>query len=273
MERKRHNIFIVLLGILLSISWILPFFIVLFGSFKSRSEIFQDPLGLPETLQWENYVTAWESMDYGTSFMNSLIITVISVLLIVVVAAMAAYGLSRLPSKFSQFIYYLCGVLMLVPFQTVMIPLVTIFGQVNLLSRAGLIIMNIGFGLSMSIFLFYGALQSVSKSMDEAAMLDGAGSFRTFWQIIFPSLRSTASTVVILNAIRIWNDYLLPSLVINNEGTRTIPLTMYSFFGEYTVQWELALAALVLSIIPIIILYIFLQRYIIKGVTEGAVKG
>lgn len=267
-----HRLLIILLGLILSIGWIYPFFIIFIGSLKTRSEIFTDPISLPDNPVWGNYATAWENMDYGTSFMNSLVITVVSVFLIVIFSAMAAYALSRVSSRISRLIYLSCAVLMLVPFQTLMIPLVTLFGQIDLINRVGLIIMNVGFGLNLSIFLYYGALQSVPVSMDEAAKLDGASKFRTFWDIIFPSLRSTTATVIILNAIRIWNDYLLPSLVINQDGMRTIPLQMYAFFGEYTVQWELALAALVLSIIPIIILYIFLQRYIVQGVTDGAVK-
>lgn len=267
-----HHILIIILGLVLSIGWIYPFFIIFIGSLKTRGEIFTDPVGLPADPVWENYRTAWENMDYETSFMNSVVITVVSVVLIVIFAAMAAYALSRVNNRISRLIYLFCAVLMLVPFPTLMIPLVTLFGQINLINRVGLIIMNVGFGLNLAIFLYYGALQSVPLSMDEAAKLDGASRFRTFWDIIFPSLRSTTATVVILSTIRIWNDYLLPSLVINQEGMRTIPLQMYSFFGEYTVQWELALAALVLSIIPVIILYIFLQRYIVRGVTAGAVK-
>lgn len=153
-----------------------------------------------------------------------------------------------------------------------MIPLVSMFGQVNLLNRFGLIIMNWGFATSMSIFLYYGAMRSISVSLDEAAYLDGGNPLQIFWRVIFPILKPTTVTVIILNAIRLWNDFLLPSLVINQEGMRTIPLRMYYFFGEYTVQWELALAGLVLAIIPIILLYIFLQKYIVEGVTEGATK-
>lgn len=271
-KRTLHQTFLVLLGLVLSIGWIYPFFMIFIGSLKTRGEIFTDPIGLPANPVWKNYATAWQNMDYGTSFMNSIVITVLSVILIVIFSAMAAYALSRVDNKISRLIYLSCAILMLVPFQTLMIPLVTLFGQINLINRAGLIIMNVGFGLNLSIFLYYGALQSIHPSMDEAAKLDGASSFRTFWNIVFPSLRSTTATVIILSTIRIWNDYLLPSLVINQEGMRTIPLQMYSFFGEYTVQWELALAALILSIIPIIILYIFLQKYIVKGVTDGAVK-
>ena len=132
--------------------------------------------------------------------------------------------------------------------------------------------MNLGFQSCMSIFLFYGAMKSIPISLDEAAYMDGANIFQIFWRVIFPILKSTTVTVIILTGIRIWNDYLLPSLVVNQEGMYTLPLQMYYFFGEYTIQWELALAGLLLAIIPIILLYMFLQKYIIEGVTEGATK-
>lgn len=270
--KKTHKFFIILLGLAISLFWIYPFFIVLFGSFKTRSEIFQNPLAVPENPTLENYPVAYESMNFSQAFLNSLVITVVSVFIIVIFSAMAAYALSRMKSKWSTVIYFLCAILMLVPFQSVMIPLVTLFGRVNLLNRTGLIFMNLGFQSSMAIFLYYGALRSVPVALDEAALMDGANMFQIFWKVVFPILKPTTVTVIILTAIRIWNDYLLPSLVINQEGMYTIPLQMYYFFGEYTIQWELALAGLVLSIIPVILLYMFLQRYIIEGVTEGAVK-
>lgn len=195
-----------------------------------------------------------------------------SVLIIVVFSSMAAYALSRMDSKISTAIYFLCAILMLVPFQSVMIPLVSLFGRFNLLNRSGLIFMNLGFQSCMSIFLYYGSLRSIPISLDEAAYIDGGNFFQIFWRVIFPILKPTTVTVIILAAIRIWNDYLLPSLVINQEGMYTLPLQTYYFFGEYTIQWELALAGLLLAMIPIILLYIFLQRYIIEGVTEGATK-
>ncbi len=271
-NRKFHNILVFILGTILALVWIYPFFIVFFGSLKTRSEIFTNPMWFPTETTFENYPNAFESMNFGQSFMNSFIITTVSVLLIVLFSSMTAYALSRMDNKVSTAIYFLCALLMLVPFQSVMIPLVSLFGQVNMLNRTGLIFMNIGFASSMSIFLYYGALRSIPKSLDEAAYIDGASFFQIYWQIIFPILKPTTVTVIILNAIRIWNDYLLPSLVINQRGMYTIPLQMYYFFGEYTIQWELALAGLMLAIVPIILLYIFLQRHIVQGVTEGAVK-
>jgi len=269
---KRHKTFVLILGLVLAASWVYPFVIILLGSFKTRSGIFTNTLGLPENPTVENYPAAYEGLNFTQSFFNSLLITTVSIVIIVIFSSMAAYALSRSQSKTSTVIYFLCAMLMLVPFQTVMIPLVSMFGQVNLLNRAGLIFMNLGFNSSMSIFLYYGALRSIPQSMDEAAILDGANPFQIYWKIIFPMLKSTTVTVIILNSIRIWNDYLLPSLVINQDGQRTLPLQMYYFFGEYTVQWELVLAGLILTIIPIIILYIFLQKYIVEGVTEGATK-
>lgn len=269
---KRHNRLVALLGIVLSLSWLYPFVIILFGSFKNRAEIFTNTLWWPQEPIAENYPRAYDGLEFTRSFFNSVVITSLSIVIIVIFSSMAAYALSRNKGKVSSSIYFLCALTMLIPFQSVMIPLVSIFGQVNFLNRAGLIVMNLGFASSMSIFLYYGAMRSISVSLDEAAYLDGGNPFQIFWRVIFPILKPTTVTVIILNAIRLWNDFLLPSLVINQEGMRTIPLRMYYFFGEYTIQWELALAGLVLAIIPIIILYVFLQRHIVEGVTEGATK-
>lgn len=269
---KRYKTLVALLGIIVSLTWIYPFVIIFFGSFKNRSEIFTNTLWVPQEVVTDNYPRAYSNLEFTSSFLNSLLITTISLIVIVIFSSMAAYALARKKSKISTGIYFLCALTMLIPFQSVMIPLVSMFGQVNLLNRFGLIIMNWGFATSMSIFLYYGAMRSISVSLDEAAYLDGGNPLQIFWRVIFPILKPTTVTVIILNAIRLWNDFLLPSLVINQEGMRTIPLRMYYFFGEYTVQWELALAGLVLAIIPIILLYIFLQKYIVEGVTEGATK-
>ncbi|SFH85075.1 carbohydrate ABC transporter permease [Pisciglobus halotolerans] len=269
---KWHTYIVIFLGTLLSITWLYPFILIFVNSFKTRSEIFTNTLSFPLDPTSENYPRAFAELDYVQSFTNSLLITVVSIILIVFFTSMAAYALSRYKRKMSSFIYFICGATMLIPFQSVMIPLVGLFGKVSLLNRTGLIIMNIGFSSSMSIFLYYGALRAIPIALDEAAIIEGANRFQIFFRVIFPMLRSTTVTVIILNAIKIWNDYLLPSLVVNKDGMYTLPLQMYYFFGQYTTQWELALAGLILAIIPIIILYIFLQKYIVEGITEGAVK-
>ncbi|WP_088009479.1 carbohydrate ABC transporter permease [Indiicoccus explosivorum] len=269
---RKWNVRTEVLGVLLGILWIAPFYLMFANSFKTKKEIFSNTVSLPEGLNIANYTEAFRELDFLNTLMNSLFITIASVSLIVVCSAMAAYSLSRAKSRLSTVLLLTFIAAMLIPFQSVMIPLVTVFGQFEMLNRAGLIFMYLGFGASLSIFLYHGALNNISRSLDEAATVDGANRFQVFWYIIFPMLKPITVTVAILNIIWIWNDYLLPSLVINTPGSETIPLKMFFFFGEYTTQWHLALAGLALAILPVIIFYFFAQRAIIKGVSDGAVK-
>lgn len=270
---KRGNKWIVeIIGIILGLIWLSPFYLMIVNSFKTKREIFSNTLKLPEGFNLDNYVQAFTELDFLKTFLNSLLITVVSVLVIIIFSSMAAYALSRNKGKVSTFIFFIFVAAMLIPFQSVMIPLISIFGKIDMLNRPGLIFMYLGFGASLSIFLYHGTLNGIPKSLDEAATIDGANKFQIFWHIIFPMLKPITVTVAILNTIWIWNDYLLPSLVINQDGMETIPLKMFFFFGEYTKQWHLALAGLTIAIIPVIIGYFFAQREIIKGISEGAVK-
>ncbi|MBP2242775.1 raffinose/stachyose/melibiose transport system permease protein [Cytobacillus eiseniae] len=270
--RKPYLIPLEVLGIFLALLWLAPFYLMIVNSLKTKREIFEDTLSPPSKVTFDNYVQAFMELDFLKTFANSVFITVVSVVIIILFSSMAAYALSRVKSKFSTFIFFVFVAAMLIPFQSVMIPLITIFGKFDMLNRGGLIFMYLGFGASLSIFLYHGALNSIPKTLDEAAIIDGANKFQVFWYIIFPMLKPITVTVAILNTIWIWNDYLLPSLVINQQGMETIPLKMFFFFGEYTKQWHLALAGLTLAIIPVIVLYFFAQREIIKGVSDGAVK-
>ncbi|MFO1446276.1 carbohydrate ABC transporter permease [Bacillus sp. Bva_UNVM-123] len=270
--RKPYRILLELIGIFLALVWLAPFYLMIVNSLKTKREIFEDTLKPPSTVTFDNYVQAFVEFDFLRTFANSLIITIISVALIIIFSAMGAYALSRAKSRISTIIFFVFVAAMLIPFQSVMIPLITIFGKFEMLNRSGLIFMYLGFGASLSIFLYHGALNSIPRSLDEAATIDGANKFQVFWYIIFPMLKPITVTVAILNTIWIWNDYLLPSLVINKQGMETIPLKMFFFFGEYTKQWHLALAGLTIAIIPVIIAYFFAQREIIKGVSEGAIK-
>ncbi|CAM3828190.1 carbohydrate ABC transporter permease [Mesobacillus zeae] len=269
---RKYKLPVELLGVLLGLLWLAPFYLMIVNSFKTKREIFSDTLKLPEGFNFDNYIEAFTQLNFMQTFFNSLLITIVSVFIIVIFSSMAAYALSRNKSKVSTVIFFIFVAAMLIPFQSVMIPLVTVFGKFEMLNRSGLIFMYLGFGASLSIFLYYGTLNSIPKSLDEAATIDGANKFQVFWYIIFPMLKPITVTVAILNTIWIWNDYLLPSLVINQEGMETIPLKMFFFFGEYTKQWHLALAGLTIGILPVIIAYFFAQREIIKGVSEGAVK-
>jgi raffinose/stachyose/melibiose transport system permease protein len=267
-----------LLGTILAIIWIFPFYLMLTNSFKTQNGIFRDVIGLPimsgkmKSFSTANYPNALADLNFFQTCLNSLLITIVSTLIIVVFASMAAYALERVSFKFSTVIFMLFTAAMLVPFQSVMIPLIATYGKLEMLNRMGLVFMYLGFGSSLAIFLYHGAIRGIPRSLDEAATIDGAGKFMVFWRVIFPMLGPTTVTVAILNVMWIWNDYLLPSLVINSPTTQTIPLSMFYFFGQYTKQWSLALAGLIIAIIPVIIFYFFMQKKIIKGVSEGAVK-
>lgn len=261
-----------LLGIVLGLIWLIPFYLMISNSFKTKQEIFTNPLGIPQDFTWSNYPEAFKQLDFIKTLFNSLVITVASVVVIVIFSALCAYALERTKTKMSTFIFMVFVAAMLVPFQSVMLPLVTLFGNAQLLNQAGIIFMYMGFGASMSIFLYHGALKSIPKALDEAAIIDGASRFQVFWKVIFPMLKPTTVTVMVLNTMWIWNDYLLPSLVINSPDTQTIPLKMFFFFGQYTKQWHLALAGLVIAVLPVIIFYFIMQKQIIKGVADGAVK-
>ncbi|RAK19541.1 raffinose/stachyose/melibiose transport system permease protein [Anoxybacillus vitaminiphilus] len=270
--KRVQRYMIEIIGIILAVIWLSPFYLMIVNSFKTKREIFTDTLRFPEIFTFDNYAEAFKQLDFLKTFANSLFITIVSVSIIIIFSSMGAYALSRRKGKISSFLFFAFVSSMLIPFQSVMIPLVYIFGQVDMLNKIGLIFMYLGFGCSLSIFLYHGTLNSIPKSLDEAAIIDGANRFQVFWYIIFPMLKPITVTVAILNTIWIWNDYLLPSLVINKEGMHTIPLKMFFFFGEYTKQWHLALAGLTIAILPVIIGYFFAQKQIIKGVSEGAVK-
>lgn len=271
---------LIILGWTAAVFTLFPIYIMIVNSFKGRAEIFTDTMGLPKSLDFSYYITAAERMNFGKAFVNSLIISVFSIGLIIIFSSMTAWVLVRNNSKLSNFILYLFVATMLIPFQAVMIPLMqymskweidTIhFSMID--TYYGLIFMYIGFGSSLSVFLYHGFIKGIPRSLEEAAMIDGCNKLQVFWKIVFPSLKPINVTVAILNVIWIWNDYLLPSLVLRSPGLRTIPLSTFYFFGQFTIQWNLAMAGLVLTIIPIIIFYLFSQKYIIKGVMDGAVK-
>lgn len=279
---KNNSISLTTLGWLLSLIVFGPVYIMIINSFKNRKQIFSDSLGLPESLNFSYYSEAADKMDYFLALKNSVVVVGFSVVFIVIFASMAAWALSRNDSKLSKFLYLLFISTLLIPFQSVMLPLVQYFYQWNIPSigfkmigsHYGLIFFNIGFGLAMAIFLYSGAIKNVPIEMEESANIDGASKLQTFWRIVFPNLMPITATVAILNIISYWNDYLLPSLVLtSNPALKTIPLSTFYFFGVFTIQWNLALAGLVMTILPVIIFYIFAQRWIIGGIMAGAVKG
>ncbi|MCZ0756607.1 carbohydrate ABC transporter permease [Anoxybacillus sp. J5B_2022] len=253
--------------------YILPFILVLLNSLKERTEIISNPLSIPKSINFANYLSAMEKMNFANSFMNSLIITVFSVALITIFSAMTAYVFVRIQSKLNKFLFFLMVASMIIPFQAIMIPLVQIYGSIGFLnSKWALIYMYIGFGASLAVFIYHGLIKSIPLELEEAAMIDGASRLQIFFQVVFPLLKPTTMTIVILNVLWIWNDFLLPSLVLIKPEERTLPLSTFYFFGTYSVDYGLLMAGLVVTIIPVIIVYLFTQRYIIQGVMNGSIK-
>lgn len=272
MQEKHKKYILIVIGVVIALLWAGPMYIVIINSFKSKTEIMANTLNLPSNIEIENYSRASNQLDFAQTLGNSLFITIGSIVIIIFASSMAAYALSRNTSKISTVLYYVIAVGLLIPFQGIMIPLVSFFGRMGLLNRVGLMIMYLGLGTSMATFIYYGALRGIPKSLDEAAIIDGASHFEVYWKIILPLLKPTTATIIVLNSLWFWNDYLLPSIVINKSGMYTIPLKMFYFFGEFNKQWHLALAGLVIVILPIIVLFIILQKNIVKGITDGAIK-
>lgn len=267
-----------LLGLIVAmLFFLMPFVLVILNSFKQKRDIIKNPFSLTaeKGMSLENYVTAFAKMDYIKAFTNSLFITCLATLLVIVLSAMCAYYIVRAKNKFSNLIYSLMIASMIIPFQSIMIPLVSIYGaKLNMLNhRLTLVYMHVGFAMSMSVFMFSGFIKSgVPISLEEAAYLDGCSKLQTFFKIVFPLLKPTTSTLVILNVLAFWNDYLLPSLVLGKKELFTLPLSTYAFYGTYSADYGTIMAALVLTLAPILVLYLFLQKQIISGVVAGAVK-
>lgn len=258
---------------LLLFVYLFPFLILLLNSFKDRRQIIQNPLALPQSLDFSNFVRAFDRMNYLHAFFNSLTITVFSVLLIVLFSSMTAYLFVRNDWKFNRIMFFIMVASMLIPFQAIMIPLVKIYGSFNLLnSKWTLIYMYAGFGASFATFIFHGFIKGIPLEVEEAAMIDGCTKLQTFFRIVFPLLRPTTMTIVILDVLWIWNDFLLPSLVLVTSDKRTLPLSAYYFHGTYTSDYGPLMAGLVLTITPVIIVYILVQKHIIKGVMQGSIK-
>lgn len=275
MQRKKiiSKTMIILCCIMLAAFFIFPILLLFINSFKSLKEIYMSVLQLPETLNLDNYISAFKELDYLNAIKNSLIVTCTVTAANVICCSMAAWVLVRYKTKTSKLIFTIFSVAVLVPFQCVMLPLLAEMGKLNMINMPGLMLVNLGFGSSMSIILFHGFMKNVPVELEEAAAIDGASQPRIFFTIVLPLIKGIAVTVAILNVMSLWNDYLLPSLTINRSGTQTLPLRTYLFFGAYTKKWNLGSAALVMAIIPVIIFYVLCQKHIIKGVTEGAVKG
>ncbi len=263
-----------LILVALSIVWLYPLMLIVFTAFRSVQEIAMAPFSLPSTWAWTNFVEAWHSAHFCTVFANSTLITATTTALLALLAPMAAYPLSRYPTKLNSAVYLLFVSLIMIPFQLAMIPLYRLIKALGLVNhRASIVFVDLALLLPFSIFLITGFIRTVPKEIDESGFMDGAGDFRIFFALVYPLLKPAIATLVVLNALGVWNDFLPSLLFLQSSELRTIPLSLFVFQGQYNVNWGPLFAAVTLAMLPMIFVYLFLQRWIIKGMAAGAVKG
>lgn len=274
-KRTLHKILLILVLIAATCFYIYPVFLMFMNSFKPFGEIVSDAIALPSRPAWENYSYVIKKIKYFKLFMNNVVITTTGIIGIVAFSSIAAYILDRRKSRYSRIAYTIIITPMLIPFQTIMITLLKSMNVLHLSgSRLGLGVQYWGFGIPMATFIFYNFMKTIPKEIDESAIIDGASTFRTFRSIIFPLLKSVTVTVIVLDVMWIWNDFLLPLLMVNSSNeTKTLVLAAYTFVGQMNTKWHYAMTAMVLAVVPSILIFIFLQKYIVDGVVAGAVKG
>lgn len=277
MKKKRdwRIILLEVVMVVISLIFLYPLFLTIINSLKSFSELMTDVIALPKRLAFENYSYVWQYINYPRLFLNNTVVTGLGLAGIVLISSIAAYKLARTKSRASSLIYFLCIMPMLIPFQSIMLTVLQMAKNLNLSeSTWGLGLLYWGFGAPLALFIYHGFVKGIPREIDESATIDGASGFRLFFSVIFPLLKSVTTTIIIIDVMWIWNDFLLPLLMVNGSpATKTLTLAAYTFVGQYTSDWQYAMTAMVMAVLPSIIVFIFLQKYIVKGVVAGAVKG
>ena len=276
-KHKKHIIKTWILSIAalaVGIVFVSPLYLVFVNSVKTVREIYLSQLGLPVEISWNNFGRVMEKINFGQALKNSLLFVVFGVAGLLVICSMAAYRLARHRTRVNKFVYLLLVSSILVPFQTVMIPLIKIIASIGLYNtRIGVLLAYYGYGIPFAVFLFYGFLSSIPREIEEAALIDGGSLFQVYRCIILPLLKPICVTVAVLDVLWIYNDFLLPFVLISDNELRTLPLVMYTFFTAYERPWDLAMASLTMVLTPAIIMFVILQKQITGGIVSGAVKG
>ena len=276
-RKAKHGWIWTTLFSIISVAWVFPIVLVVINSFKKKVYISKKPFAIPTGKMFvglENYVNGIKKTGLISAFGWSVFITVFSVAAIILFCSMTAWYITRVKSKVTSTIYYLCLFSMIVPFQMVMYTLSKIANMLKLGNPVGIIVVYLGFGAGLAVFMFTGFVKSISLEIEEAAMIDGCSPVQTFFKVVLPIMKPTVMTVTILESMWIWNDYLLPALVLNINKYKTIPIAVqYLKQSHGNIDWGAMMAVLVMAIIPIVIFYAFAQKYIIEGVLAGAVKG
>lgn len=274
-RRKTSDIIVEIIMIILAAIVMIPIYYLIVTTFKTPEESTISPLGLPKRLVFDNYVEAWKMMNYPRAFKNNFIITFFSVLLLIIFSSMASYTIARRYNKLNRIIYSVFLLGLMVPFQMAIIPLYKLASNLNMINNLWgvIIISTFCTNLPFSIFLFKGFINTVPIELEESAFIDGSGVFRTFWFIVFPSLKPIVATVAILNTLAIWNDFLTPLLFLQSREKSVIVQEIYRNIGQFSTDWTSFFPMMVLGVAPLLIFYISMQKYIIKGVISGSVKG
>jgi raffinose/stachyose/melibiose transport system permease protein len=263
--------------VLLSITalvYLYPLFLVIINSFKTYEEITVNVIALPKKPTLDNYIDTWKIMEYPPLFFNTLIATALGVAGVVLISSLAGYKLSRTKTAYSWIVFIVLIAPMMIPFHSFMIALVKVARNMRLTRTPwGLGVLYWGLGASLAIFLYHGFVKTIPKELDDCALIDGASPARAFFQVIFPLLQPVTVSVVVINAMWMWNDFLLPLLILSgSKRSYTLQLAAYNFFGLYKIEWNYAMAGVLLTLIPAVLFYLALQKHIIKGMVAGAVK-
>jgi raffinose/stachyose/melibiose transport system permease protein len=272
-RQKKGLLLLEIIMIVLACFFLYPLFLVLINTFKDYKAVVTNVVSLPHSALLDNYRQVWHLMNYPTLFLNTFYITCLSLIGIIIFGSMAGYKLSRTKSKWSSFIFLLMIAPMMLPFQSFMITLIKLSKNLHLINHLnGLTVIYWGLGIPLSVFMFHGFVKSIPLELEECAEMDGCSTYGIFFKIVFPIMLPVISTVIILNVMWIWNDFLLPLIMLNGKEA-TLQLAAYKFFGQYKSEWNYALTAVVFTTTPPIIFFLFMQKFIMKGMVAGAVKG
>ena len=265
------------LALLIVLFWsavvVIPLIVLFSVALKSPVDLLNNPMGWPARFVWSNFADAWNNAALGQAFFNSVLITSVTVLGLIVCGSLAAYPLARYTGPWSQrtYIYFVAG--LIVPIQLGLFPLYKEMHDLQLINTYyGVILLYIAVNLPFVIFLYTGFIKTVPRELEEAALLDGASPIRIFWLIVFPLLRPVTATVAITSALNTWNDFFIPLIFLQRDGMQTLPLAIYNFVGQFNNNWSLIFASVIISSLPLIVLFLLLQRYFIKGIAAGALK-
>ncbi len=273
--KKQNPIPYWLLCLVVSVVMLLPIYYLLVTTFKTPEEAAASPLGLPTALTFENYRKAFEAMNYMQALSNNLIITVVSVICLLFFSSMAAYVIARSRKPIFRLMYFVFLVGLIIPFQISIIPIYKIFSGLKLMNtHLGVILVNVFcINFPLSVFLMRGFIYTIPKELEEAAWIDGCGTFSCFWRIVFPLLKPVVSTVAILNTLAIWNDFMTPLLFLQSKEKQVLLQQVHRNVGPFSTNWTAFFPMLVMATLPLVIFYLIMQKQIVEGVVSGAVKG